>query len=1039
LPNFLNRNTKWRYIAIAGIFFMILTGIRLFWIASFHNPDQPHAVHGQLDLRNWEDWDSRTLTLDGEWEFYPHTWLIGGERGAAPGQPDWIQVPGGWNDSLQPGSSTPYGYATYRLRILVSPEQERNYSIRIPSVRSSSALYVNGRLLSASGQPGESAETYVAYNVPYSSSFTANGGSVIEVVIQAANYKDPRGSGIVRSIKFGTEERMARETLLSISMQQIAAVVFLIHAVYALILYLVGRRDRRLIAFSLLLVSAMFMYLLGSDEKLLSYWLPINYEFSFKLVHFAMITAAYALLQCIKHQLTAFWRKWVPWLSAFCGAAALLSLLLPARYVVTIQFIYSLGIGVSMLFTILSMLRTSIKEPKDNVLLLLSVIAFMSNLLWWGILMTTGIKVVYYPFDLIASIACFASVWFRHYFQVHAETEQLAAKLQRADKRKDEFLANTSHELRNPLHGILNLSHAVLEREQPSLNRKSVKDLKTVLTVGRRMSIMLNDLLDAMSLQESGPRLQLRSIKLQPIVTGVTDMLHPMTEGKPVRIVNQIPEHFPNVYADENRVIQIVFNLLHNALKFTNEGEVTIRGEVKHGKARIAIADTGIGMDEETRQRVFEPYEQADSAKTMIEGGFGLGLSISKQLVELHGGTLRVRSAPGQGSEFVFTLQLAGQAESLDVKAKESTESAVPAAAVAAPSSPPLWMEQTLTGAASADDRPNLLVVDDDPVNLEVVETILSSDLYAITSVTSGKQALAALDAKEWDLVITDVMMPHMSGYELTRVIRGRFSVTDLPVLLLTARSRPEDIRYGFQAGANDYVTKPVDALELRARVQMLTEIKQSMRERIRMETAWLQAQIQPHFIFNTLNSISALSLIDLKRMRDMLEAFGDVIRSKIKFRDELVPIEEELNIVRAYLHIEKERFDDRLQVQWEISECGRLMIPLLTIQPLVENAVRHGVMKRTRGGTITIRLTDTGTHALIVIADDGVGIEEEIMQRLSGHPSEPDRGIGISNTHLRLKRYYGKGLDIQSAPDRGTSVSFSVPYLPAGFRKRNR
>src|SRR5690625_7730878 len=121
--------------------------------------------------------------------------------------------------------------------------------------------------------------------------------------------------------------------------------------------------------------------------------------------------------------------------------------------------------------------------------------------------------------------------------------------------------------------------------------------------------------------------------------------------------------------------------------------------------------------------------------------------------------------------------------------------------------------------------------------------------------VTSGSKALALLDLQEWDLVISDVMMQHMSGYELTRTIRERFTMTELPILLLTARSQSIDIEKGFLSGANDYVIKPVDALEIRSRVRVLTEVKRSAREQLQMEAAWLQAQIQPHFLFNTLNA----------------------------------------------------------------------------------------------------------------------------------------------------------------------------------------
>ncbi|MBP1994204.1 hybrid sensor histidine kinase/response regulator [Paenibacillus eucommiae] len=1030
----LNKVEKRNILLILGLFIIILTGSRILWLVSFQNTDHLNAVNGQLDLRDWNAGEGRTVTLDGQWEFYPHEWLINNENSKEPlvGNPQLIQVPGSWNAFLQPGDNTPYGYGSYRLRILVSPENDLNYSIRIPSVRSSSALYVNGRLLAKSGEPGENEKEHAARNIPYSSSFSANGGSVIEVVVQAANYNDPRSSGIIRSIKFGTESAIAREIQLSVTMQQLVAVVLLMHAVYALILFLLGTREKRMLYFSLVAVSVMFANILGSEEKILHFWLHINFEWGFKLVHLSLITAAYALLQCVKHQLSAYWRKIFPVFVIFCGIAALLALLLPAQYVVVLQPLYVLTIGASILITMVSMLRTSIKDIKDNVLLLMSVVAFTSSFAWWGFFLLTGIKIVYYPFDLIVSTACFASVWFRRYFQAHFETEKLAAKLQRADKLKDEFLANTSHELRNPLHGILGISQAVLEREQHSLNEKSIKDLGTVLSVGRRMSLMLNDLLDAMRLQESVPRLQFRRFSIQTITNGVLDMLRFMTEGKPVRIVDHIPDNFPQVFADENRVIQIIFNLLHNAVKYTNEGEVSIRGDVKDGRASIVISDTGIGMDEETMRRVFEPYEQADPGKTMIEGGFGLGLSISKQLVELHGGTLQVSSVPGQGSEFVFTLQLAGQTGS-QIGSQEETEAGVLttiaiAESTLAASSAPLDANSGPQPLILS-DRPRILVVDDDPVNLKVLETILSLERYDIMTVTSGKKALAVLDSKEWDLIISDVMMPQMSGYELSCTIRKRFTLTELPILLLTARSHPEDIENGFLSGANDYVTKPVDALEIRSRVRALTEVKQSVRERLRMEATWLQAQIQPHFLFNTLNAVAALSEIDLDRMRNLIEVFGTFLRDKFQFQnmDELAPIEDELSIIRSYLFIEQERFDDRLQVAWEIDECKQLKIPLLTIQPLVENAVRHGIMQRSRGGKILIRISDYDTYAEISVEDDGVGMDEAILQRMPERRSDIRSGVGLLNTDLRLKRHYGKGLQIKSKPGSGTSISFIV------------
>ncbi|MFJ8089502.1 ATP-binding protein [Lysinibacillus sp. NPDC095746] len=381
------------------------------------------------------------------------------------------------------------------------------------------------------------------------------------------------------------------------------------------------------------------------------------------------------------------------------------------------------------------------------------------------------------------------------------------------------------------------MSKAVLEREDRVLSDKSVKDLETVLSVGRRMSLMLNDLLDVMSLKENNPKLNLKTFSIQPIVSGVLDMLYVMRAGKQIQFIHQIPENFPKKVADENRVIQIVFNLLHNAVKYTNEGEVTIVGHVKNGMAEIVISDTGIGIDEDTIQRIFKPYEQGTLSKAMIEGGFGLGLSISKRLVELHGGTLQVHSVVGEGSEFTFTLPISDLPEEENATEHEALLSNVKGESTGTASAI-LFDDRIENHSIIEANRPSVLVVDDDPVNLRVIETILSIEKYDLVTVTSGSKALEILMSREWDLVISDVMMPNMSGYELVRAIRQQFSITELPVLLLTARSRSQDIENGFLSGANDYVTKPVDALELRSRVKALTDVRQSAQERLRMEAA---------------------------------------------------------------------------------------------------------------------------------------------------------------------------------------------------------
>ncbi|GJM70015.1 hypothetical protein HMSSN036_22310 [Paenibacillus macerans] len=198
--------------------------------------------------------------------------------------------------------------------------------------------------------------------------------------------------------------------------------------------------------------------------------------------------------------------------------------------------------------------------------------------------------------------------------------------MQAADKLKDEFLVHTSHELRNPLHGILNMAQTVLDsggRVDEEINRER---LKLLVSVGKRMSFLLSDLIDLTRLRENRIRLNRVPLRLQAEAAGVLDMVRFMTDGKPIRLENRIPDSLPPVLADENRLVQILFNLLHNAVKFTNEGRVAVEAEAAGGRVVIGVSDTGIGMDGATVSRIFQPYEQGAAQAETNAAGLGWAL-----------------------------------------------------------------------------------------------------------------------------------------------------------------------------------------------------------------------------------------------------------------------------------------------------------------------------------------------------------------------------------------------------------------------------
>lgn len=522
---------KKKLFLLISLFIVLLIAGRLVWLDFFMIKEQPYAVDGVLDLREWDASKGKAITLDGEWALYPFTLLEDYDDTQETESRRLINVPGGWNTTLQDEVESPYGYGTYHLRVLVNPEERHSYSIFIPSVRSSSQLFINGSKYGSSGQPAEIADEYKANNVAYTVTFTADQEGVIDVILQAANFLDSRSSGLVRSMKFGTDEAVQKERQLSVSMQFVVVIALLIHSIYTIILFFMNR-DKKLLYFSLLLFCTMFILLNSSEDKILQSWIEIDYEFSFKLVFFEMIIIIYSMIQCTINFFPVRWKQRILTYSTIvCVAVFLLMIILPNQLVITVGNSLMYTAFIMAILIVFFMLKSALTQLENNLLLILSIISFIHYFLWWNFFLISGMKVVFYPFDLLIALILFSVTWFQRYFHIFEEQKKMTAELKQIDKVKDEFLVNTSHELRNPLHGILNISQVVLEREKDALSAKSIKDLQMVHTVGRRMSLLLNDLLDVTRLQEGGIQLQLRSVSIQTVASGVIDMIVSWRKG----------------------------------------------------------------------------------------------------------------------------------------------------------------------------------------------------------------------------------------------------------------------------------------------------------------------------------------------------------------------------------------------------------------------------------------------------------------------------------------------------------------------------
>jgi sensor histidine kinase YesM len=1013
-------------------FILLLLVSRTIWYLHYAPPEHPQAVSGTLDMRGWDFEHSRIVPLNGEWLFYPGQFVTRAnllEGGGVPSR--YIQAPGDWREALDSQNDASYGFGTYRLQILVDGTATQPYGFKFDNIQTASRVEINGEELAHLGVLSDRPQDYKPNVHSYTVSYPANGDHVIDLLVQVANFDNPSSGGITSSVKFGSQAKIDGERSLSINLQLVTFVIFLFHAVYALIMFAINPRQKILLIAFLLFICAGFTIVTVSDRILLQ-WLPLTYSARTKIGLLSYVYLTFCILAMTLKLVGGSWKSLL-----FRLYAIVLGLYMLFLIGASVQAVYNWYSIFSFLYivpfaAVLVLFVKKVRQNSHDILLLMAATSVIFSV--FGGVLQRYLTTEFYPLDMLAALVTFSTYWFKNYFRNAEDNVKLNERLIRNDKLKDEFLAHTAHELRTPLHGMISLAQTVINEERQTIRPQNNANMELLLRIGQRMSQLINDLLDISRLQNKRIVLMQERVTLQSIVPGVFSLLGYFAEAKGLRLKMDVPDTFPSIYADEKRLVQILYNLLHNAIKFTDTGSIIISAEANERMASIHVADTGSGMDDETRERIFQAYEQGVHGM----GGIGLGLSICKQLTELHGGLLSVHSKPDQGSVFTFTIPLASPdsmalletaAAWKGIEPNEGlTTSGLPLATSSRGSDSDWHLPEEALPPES--EVPKILIVDDDPMNLKVLTSLFQAEQYFIVPALSGKEALAKLETSPVDLAIIDVMMPHMSGYELTREIRKQFTVSELPILLLTARSQPEDIYTGFSSGANDYVTKPIDALELKYRISALVSLKQSINERLRMEAAYLQAQIHPHFLFNTLNSLLALSNIDTERMRNLGQAFTSYLRISFDYLNsgKLVSLPHELELVQSYLYIEKERFEDRLSVVWEVEPDISLHLPPLSIQPLVENAVRHGLLSRNLGGTVHLRIARQDGFTLIEVEDNGMGMEQKQVMQLLNPIRKANGGIGISNTNLRLIELYGQGLSIISNPGKGTTVSFVIP-----------
>jgi len=644
-----------------------------------------------------------------------------------------------------------------------------------------------------------------------------------------------------------------------------------------------------------------------------------------------------------------------------------------------------------------------------------------------------------------------------------ASLQQAFDRLQEVDRLKSEFFANVSHELRTPLTLILSPVDELLEKMARGAERDALKVVRRNAT---RLLRMIDDLLDLARLESGGLRLRITQFDPCELTRRVTENAMPAAKAKQITLIFDSSCEPTERYGDPHRIEIILTNLIGNALKFTPAGgEITV--SVFHNSAgtSIEVADTGPGISREEQQRIFDRFHQTETSERRQQGGVGIGLSLARELAQLHGGSLTVESELGKGSTFsLFLLSGKGHFHTeiterrrlqledhprrrVDDRMTGVHERQMEEATVALRQSqrPPERVRL---------DRGRLarVLVAEDEADLRGFIVGVLKDSYEVDAAGNGAEALELIKKNRPDLVLTDVMMPGTSGLDLCRALKQDPSLRHIPVILLTARGENEAALEGYDAGADDFVAKPFHTKVLQARIRAhlkMRGLSLQLADQARLASAGTLAAGLAHEVKNPLNAavnaarilakggstrVSSEKLMEL--IIDALERINGIIsaldaHARPADGDDLVPCNVRKS-VESTLNLLAHKLKKGVAVHQDYETTGDVFAPARAFNQVMLNLIDNSV--RSGAENIWIELRQADKRISVAVADDGPGVPPDVVHRIfdpffTTRVEGEGTGLGL---HLsrRIAQECGGELRYEPRPGGGARFVMEIPAM---------
>lgn len=739
------------------------------------------AIRGISDLRNVELKKS-SVSLTGEWSF------VYGKLAAPQDtreETGYFPVPSLWNNKIVDAKKiNSHGFATYALTILLPPDHVR-LALAIPDVYTSLKVFINDTVVFTAGTV-DSLKTKAEPHWRTATIPLETNSDTLRLVLHISNFWHSKG-GISENFLLGDEEVLLLKREQGEAFDLLLTGCLFMGGLFFFGLYLFGKHDRAILFFSLFCMVYSYR-IIGTDMYTLHSIFPaLSWQLTTRLEYLTLYLSIGLFVQYTNSLYPEDVNKKIIWgMTTFCFLFAF-SVLLPAAlftqfinvflvamfaYIAYAFYVYMVAVRRKRIGSKYALISTAV------VLLVFALI----NLNYFQLIP---------PFKGVVFLGYIAFFFLQSLILSYRFATTLKVAKQQAEEglqAKSSFLSTMSHEIRTPLNSVIGTAHIMLSNK-PREDQKEQLDI--LLFSANNLLALVNDVLDFNKIEANKINFEKIRMNVVDIIEKVIASIKPLADEKKLRIEFDHDSVSP-VIGDPMRLSQVMTNLIHNAVKFTESGVIKVHLQAENQSSEtvvtFSVSDTGIGIPQDKQLLIFDQFTQADSSTSRSFGGTGLGLAITKKIIEQQGGSLQLKSEPGEGSTFYFTLTF-GQAPTISEK--------------------PINVETTSPNTDLPLKGVRVLLVEDNDLNVFVAKSFLEKWGAETEIASNGKLAVDAADPLRHDIILMDMHMPVMDGYEAVEIIRGKN--IQIPIVALTASISKEAESKVMKVGANGIIVKPFD------------------------------------------------------------------------------------------------------------------------------------------------------------------------------------------------------------------------------------